>query len=86
MYDPAKSETFKALLEEEYIGAPVQEVPSPVQPKVFSPPKTHTLRASPHSPQPHPTSPHPNANYAGVTTEEIHQSNSFKRLMHMVLE
>lgn len=36
------------------------------------------------SPQPHATSPHPNTNY-GVSAEEIHQSGSFKRLMHMVM-
>ncbi|XP_008481050.1 PDZ and LIM domain protein 3 isoform X1 [Diaphorina citri] len=82
VYDPAKSETFKALQEEELVGGHVQEIPQPVQPKVFAPPKTYTKGASP---QPHPTSPHPNANF-GMTTEEIHQSNSFKRLMHMVLE
>ena len=37
-YDPAKSETFKALREAE-LGDEVREVTVPVQPRVFSPVK-----------------------------------------------
>jgi len=37
-YDPAKSETFKALKDSE-LGDTVTEVPEPIQPKVFTPHK-----------------------------------------------
>ncbi|GBP68723.1 hypothetical protein EVAR_75337_1 [Eumeta japonica] len=37
LYDPAKSETYRAL-QEEGLGDVVQEVPTPVQPKVFQAP------------------------------------------------
>lgn len=37
LYDPAKSETFRAL-QEEGLGDVVQEVPTPVQTKVFTAP------------------------------------------------
>lgn len=41
VYDPAKSETYKALKESEF-GDTVQEIPTPVEPKVFSPAKVNT--------------------------------------------
>ncbi|XP_022181146.1 PDZ and LIM domain protein 3 isoform X3 [Myzus persicae] len=104
-YDPAKSETYKAIQESEHGDFHAQEISKPVQPKVFTPvqgtvkkapisnghghPNHNKLSAPYHpnpgrvSPQPHPTAPHPNANY--VSTDEIHQSGSFKRLMHMVM-
>lgn len=37
LYDPAKSETFRAL-QEDGLGDVVQEVPVPIQPKVFTAP------------------------------------------------
>jgi hypothetical protein len=37
-YDPAKSETFKALKDSE-LGDTMFEIPEPVQPKVFTPQK-----------------------------------------------
>lgn len=37
-YDPAKSETFKALKDSE-LGDTMFEVPEPIQPKVFTPQK-----------------------------------------------
>lgn len=39
VYDPAKSETFRALQEEVY-GGEIQEVSTPAQTKVFQPTKT----------------------------------------------
>ncbi|XP_025417948.1 PDZ and LIM domain protein 3 isoform X2 [Sipha flava] len=102
-YDPAKSETYKAIQESEYGDSHAQEISKPVQPKVYSPVQGSVKKVpvsngqnynklsspyNPHpgriSPQPHPTAPHPNADY-GVSTDEIHQSGSFKRLMHMVM-
>ncbi|RZF36334.1 hypothetical protein LSTR_LSTR011970 [Laodelphax striatellus] len=68
VYDPAKSETYKALKEDE-LGDVIQEVTVPVQPKVFSPTKAVN----------------PKLNSLGVSNEEIQQSNSFKRLMFMVM-
>ncbi|XP_039293481.1 PDZ and LIM domain protein Zasp-like isoform X5 [Nilaparvata lugens] len=68
VYDPAKSETYKALKEDE-LGDVIQEVSVPVQPKVFSPTKAVN----------------PKLNSLGVSNEEIQQSNSFKRLMFMVM-
>ncbi|XP_072158751.1 uncharacterized protein [Bemisia tabaci] len=94
VYNPAKSETYKALQESEHekFHEPAQPpVQPPVQTRVFSPVQSKRLTAptapDPNraSPQPHPTAPHPNANYTGVNSEEIHQSGSFKRLMHMVM-
>lgn len=92
VYDPSKSETFKALQEAE-IGNHVQEVYTSPTPRVFSPTKTPNKLAPPTSynynpnrasPQPHPTAPHSKIDY-GVSPEEIHQSHSFKRLMNMVM-
>ncbi|XP_065203178.1 PDZ and LIM domain protein 3 isoform X2 [Planococcus citri] len=66
VYDPSKSETFKALQEAE-IGNHVQEVYTSPTPRVFSPTKTPNKLAPPTSynynpnrasPQPHPTAPH----------------------------
>lgn len=37
LYDPAKSETFRAL-QEDGLGDVVQEVPTPVTPRVFTAP------------------------------------------------
>ncbi|XP_054264457.1 uncharacterized protein LOC128987570 isoform X3 [Macrosteles quadrilineatus] len=94
VYDPAKSETYKALKESEF-GDTVQEIPTPVEPKVFSPAKVNTkkleqlLRAktTPHrSSQAHAV-PGPVHNVNSVGHQDtIQQSNTFKRLMHMVLE
>jgi hypothetical protein len=36
-YDPAKSETYKAIQESEYGDSHAQEISKPVQPKVYSP-------------------------------------------------
>ncbi|XP_063218805.1 PDZ and LIM domain protein 3 [Bacillus rossius redtenbacheri] len=72
-YDPAKSETYKALQEAE-LGDAVQEVTVPVQHKVFAPHK------------PAPSKPAPiKLSALGTPEETIHQSGSFKRLMYAVL-
>ncbi|KAJ0179987.1 hypothetical protein K1T71_004578 [Dendrolimus kikuchii] len=85
-YDPAKSETYRAL-QEEGLGDVVEEVPTPVQPKVFTAPT-----AKKPVPTPKPTK-QPDAKPKGKQTtfvnslheEHIQQSNSFKRLMYNVL-
>ncbi|XP_059476051.1 uncharacterized protein LOC132197035 isoform X4 [Neocloeon triangulifer] len=71
-YDPAKSETFKALKDSE-LGDTVTEVPEPIQPKVFTPQK-HI--------QP-PLNQLQRENLLG--DDKIHQSYSFRRLMNEVL-
>ncbi|XP_050431781.1 PDZ and LIM domain protein Zasp isoform X2 [Adelges cooleyi] len=100
-YDPAKSETYKAIQESEHGNHNSREVIIPIQ-KAYSPVQgsvkkvtvngnyNHNRLSAPHhpttgrtSPQPHPTAPHPNHDY--VSTDEIHQSGSFKRLMNMVM-
>ncbi|CAB3378878.1 Hypothetical predicted protein [Cloeon dipterum] len=69
-YDPAKSETFKALKDAE-LGDTVTEVPEPIQTKVFSPQK-HIQQPLNHR-----------ENLLG--DDKIHQSYSFRRLMNEVL-
>ncbi|KAG8327241.1 hypothetical protein J6590_024626 [Homalodisca vitripennis] len=86
VYDPAKSETYKALKESEF-GDTLQEIPTPVEPKVFSPAKVNT-KTTPHRSVAAHSVPGPmhNINSIGASAENIQQSNTFKRLMHMVLE
>lgn len=89
VYDPSKSETYRALQDDNLVGEPyTYEAPAvqPVTPKVF-----HPQRGAPH-PVKKPTAsfppPNPNANHnnaLGESYETIHQSGSFKRLMHSVL-
>ncbi|XP_050538006.1 PDZ and LIM domain protein 3 isoform X2 [Daktulosphaira vitifoliae] len=100
-FDPAKSETYRAIQETEHGSHDHREVIIPIQ-KAYSPVQgsvkkatvnsnySHNRLSAPHhpnpgrsSPQPHPTAPHPNHDY--VSTDEIHQSGSFKRLMNMVM-
>ncbi|XP_026328563.1 PDZ and LIM domain protein 7 isoform X3 [Hyposmocoma kahamanoa] len=86
LYDPAKSETFRAL-QEEGLGDVVQEVPTPVQTKVFTAPPNKR-----QAPTPRPMK-QPEGKPKGKQTtfvnslheEHIQQSNSFKRLMYNVL-
>ncbi|XP_073970769.1 PDZ_signaling and DUF4749 domain-containing protein Zasp66 isoform X9 [Rhodnius prolixus] len=75
VYDPAKSETYKALQDQE-LGDYVQEV-TPVPSKVFAPVKQPKA-------VPHPVPGSHNVNSIGTSHEDIQQSNTFKRLMHMV--
>ncbi|XP_063361051.1 LIM domain-binding protein 3 isoform X5 [Cydia amplana] len=87
LYDPAKSETFKAL-QEDGLGDVVQEVPQPAQCKVFTAPPNKRP-----APTPKPTKKPEQLNgHVKQTTfvnslheEHIQQSNSFKRLMYNVL-
>ncbi|CAH2107496.1 unnamed protein product [Euphydryas editha] len=84
-YDPAKSETYRALHEQ--AGDVAQEVSAPAQTKVFSAPATKKP-----APVPKPVK-QPETNLKGKQTtfvnslqeEHIQQSNSFKRLMYNVL-
>ncbi|GLH08396.1 Uncharacterized protein GBIM_13632 [Gryllus bimaculatus] len=70
VYDPSKSETFKALKESEF-GEEVQEMSQPVQPKVFTPQVNKNV--------------HFKVNSLGNTADNIQQSGSFRRLMNAVL-
>ncbi|XP_075970440.1 PDZ_signaling and DUF4749 domain-containing protein Zasp66 isoform X2 [Anticarsia gemmatalis] len=85
LYDPAKSETFRAL-QEEGLGDHVQEVPTPVTPKVFTapPPKKQAPPPKPANHEQKPTG--KQTTFVNSLHEEhIQQSNSFKRLMYNVL-
>ncbi|XP_047986642.1 PDZ and LIM domain protein 3 isoform X6 [Leguminivora glycinivorella] len=87
LYDPAKSETFKAL-QEDGLGDVVQEVPQPVECKVFTAPPNKRP-----APTPKPTKQLEQVNghvkqttfVSSLHEEHIQQSNSFKRLMYNVL-
>jgi len=83
-YDPAKSETFKALQEAEF-GDTIQEVTAPAQTRVFSPSAQHKRAPGPQPYQKVPAGPIYNTNSIGHNEEYIHQSGSFKRLMNQVL-
>ncbi|CAH2075184.1 unnamed protein product, partial [Iphiclides podalirius] len=88
LYDPAKSETYRALQEQEHgDGGEALEQPAPAQTKLFTAPPNKRP-----TPTPKPTK-QPEANSNGKQTtfvnslqeEHIQQSNSFKRLMYNVL-
>ncbi|XP_034238049.1 PDZ and LIM domain protein 3 isoform X3 [Thrips palmi] len=92
VYDPAKSETYKFLQEQE-LGDHVQEVTVPPQPKVFAPSKVPVAMRKIPAPTQRvhqktiSTAPNPyyQVNTMGVPAERIQQSGSFNRLMHMVM-
>ncbi|GAB0090463.1 Z band alternatively spliced PDZ-motif protein 66, isoform E [Sergentomyia squamirostris] len=80
LFDPLKSETYRAIQEENYDGGSnPYEVPQPVQTKVFQP----SSRGIPHKKQ---TATYPpiSPNNA-MDPNDIHQSGSFKRLMYSVM-
>ncbi|XP_065080761.1 PDZ and LIM domain protein 7 isoform X3 [Ochlerotatus camptorhynchus] len=83
VFDPSKSETYRAL--QEGAGEGLQEVTTPVQTRAF-----HGNRMVPGK-KPTVAHPAPQPEYAqhvnsmGESNEKIHQSGSFKRLMHHVL-
>ncbi|XP_011565261.3 PDZ and LIM domain protein 3 isoform X7 [Plutella xylostella] len=86
LYDPAKSETFR-LLQEEGLGELVQEVPTPIQPKVFTAPPNKRPAPTPKPKQPEATQKGKQTTFVNSLQEEhIQQSNSFKRLMFNVLD
>uniref|UniRef100_A0A1L8DV65 Putative class e vacuolar protein-sorting machinery protein hse1 isoform x2 n=1 Tax=Nyssomyia neivai TaxID=330878 RepID=A0A1L8DV65_9DIPT len=80
LFDPLKSETYRAIQEDNYDVGNSHEVPQPVQTKVFQP----TTRAVPQK-KPTATYPPVSPTYAMGDPNEIHQSGSFKRLMFSVL-
>ncbi|KAK7862719.1 hypothetical protein R5R35_005993 [Gryllus longicercus] len=80
VYDPSKSETFKALKESEF-GEEVQEMSQPVQPKVFTPQVNKNVHFKKPVSAPHQTY----VNSLGNTADNIQQSGSFRRLMNAVL-
>ncbi|KAJ2939635.1 hypothetical protein O0L34_g14355 [Tuta absoluta] len=90
LYDPAKSETFR-MLQEEGLGEEVQEVPIPVQTKVFTAPPSKKQAPTPKPKQQlqQQTNATPNGKQTtfvnSLHEEHIQQSNSFKRLMYHVL-
>ncbi|XP_013188418.2 uncharacterized protein LOC106133281 isoform X2 [Amyelois transitella] len=86
LYDPAKSETFRAL-QEEGLGGAVQEVPVPVQPKVFQAPPNKKPVPTPKPAKKPETKPNGKQTtfVNSLHEEHIQQSNSFKRLMYNVL-
>ncbi|KAJ8732151.1 hypothetical protein PYW08_014881 [Mythimna loreyi] len=84
LYDPAKSETFRAL-QEDGLGDVVQEVPTPVTPKVFTAPVNKKPAPVP-KPKPEEKPKGNQTTFVNSLHEEhIQQSNSFKRLMYHVL-
>ncbi|XP_045446234.1 fibrous sheath CABYR-binding protein isoform X2 [Melitaea cinxia] len=84
LYDPAKSETYRAL-QEQAGGDVAHEVSTPAQTKVFSPPATKKPAPVP-KPVKQPDTKEKQATFVNSLQEEhIQQSNSFKRLMYNVL-
>ncbi|XP_023298190.1 uncharacterized protein LOC111680732 isoform X1 [Lucilia cuprina] len=83
VYDPSRSETYRAIQEEGYGNANfTEEVTVPVQPKVFHPNrmvpgKKPVQQSAPIS--------GPSYNVVNTTDETIRQSGSFNRLMYSVL-
>ncbi|XP_055534203.1 PDZ and LIM domain protein 3 isoform X9 [Wyeomyia smithii] len=83
VFDPSKSETYRAL--QEGAGEGLQEVTTPIQPRTFQP-----NRLVPGK-KPNANHPAPQPEYAqhfnsmGESYEKIHQSGSFRRLMYHVL-
>ncbi|XP_076270616.1 PDZ_signaling and DUF4749 domain-containing protein Zasp66 isoform X14 [Rhynchophorus ferrugineus] len=78
-FNPAESETFKYLQEEEHggYGGPVQEVNVPPQSKIYAPTKKSAHVVNQNNPQ--------YLSAIGHDPEVIQQSGSFKRLMMSVL-
>lgn len=85
VYDPSKSETFRAVQEAHHLGDYIQEIPVPIQPKIYSPNRLIPgKKPTPHHPPAQPHFNH-NVNALGESADTIHQSGSFKRLMYSVL-
>jgi len=85
VFDPSKSETYRAIQDEQY-GAPaprVHEIPITVQHQTYHPTvgtkKPHVQYQAP------PPQHYNNVNALGESNDTIHQSHSFKRLMYSVL-
>ncbi|CAO1368047.1 unnamed protein product [Diamesa serratosioi] len=85
VYDPLKSETYRAIQENSFNGGQMQEVNIPVQQKVFQPNRMVPGK-KPSSSYPPPDPQHRQQQpMNGMDQEVIHQSGSFKRLMYHVL-
>ncbi|XP_077285775.1 PDZ_signaling and DUF4749 domain-containing protein Zasp66 isoform X2 [Arctopsyche grandis] len=85
LYNPANSETYKAL-QEDSLGDVIQEVPVPVQMKVFHAPTARTGPIKKPMPQQQQQQQQKNTTYvSSLNDETIQQSHSFKRLMYHVL-
>lgn len=79
-YNPAESETYRAV-QEEQLGDHVQEFSAPAQPRVFTSHKPAQVKVA--DPAYH--LPRKTVNSVGENPEIIHQSGSFKRLMWNVM-
>ncbi|XP_069354715.1 PDZ and LIM domain protein 3 isoform X2 [Maniola hyperantus] len=79
LYDPAKSETYRALQEG---TEPAHEVSTPAHTKVFTAPAT---KPAPQPKQQQPPKGKQTTYVNSLQEESIQQSNSFKRLMYNVL-
>nr|XP_008193097.2 PREDICTED: uncharacterized protein LOC661530 isoform X3 [Tribolium castaneum] len=79
-FNPAESETYKAL-QEEQLGETVQEVTVPPQSRIYAPNKTIPAKKSSH----HVVNQNPSFSNSLGDPEVIQQSGSFKRLMWSVL-
>jgi len=86
VFDPSKSDTYRALQEDQYgYGERVQEIPIPVQTRVYQPNRLVPGKKPQASyPPPQPQQYH-NVNSMGDSNDTIHQSHSFKRLMYSVM-
>ncbi|XP_050074766.1 uncharacterized protein LOC126562338 isoform X2 [Anopheles maculipalpis] len=83
VFDPCKSETYRAL--QEGTGEGLQEVPNPIQPKTFAPNRlVPGKKPNANHPAPQPEFAY-RVNSMGEPNEKIHQSGSFKRLMLHVM-
>uniref|UniRef100_A0A182M8G2 Zasp-like motif domain-containing protein n=1 Tax=Anopheles culicifacies TaxID=139723 RepID=A0A182M8G2_9DIPT len=83
VFDPCKSETYRAL--QEGTGEGLQEVPNPIQPKTFAPNRlVPGKKPNANHPAPQPEYAY-RVNSMGEPNEKIHQSGSFKRLMLHVM-
>lgn len=83
MFDPSKSDTYRAL--QEGAGEGLQEVTTPIQPRTFAPNRlVPGKKPNANHPAPQPEYA-PHFNSMGEPNEKIHQSGSFRRLMYHVL-
>jgi hypothetical protein len=84
VYDPSKSETYRAIHEQNSNHHASIEIPVPVQTKVYSP--NRLIPGKKPGPYHPPNPPHfHNVNQLGEANDTIHQSGSFKRLMYSVM-
>jgi len=88
VFDPSKSDTYRALQEDQYgYGERVQEIPIPVQTRVYQPGVNRLVPGKKPQASYPPSQPqhYHNVNSMGDSNDTIHQSHSFKRLMYSVM-